>query len=171
MRFMPAPRHSLRAWTFTLAAALLGLTLSARAAQSPPPTAGKATATTNVRPAEPELPKSVFIFPATPEEGKDPFFPLSKRLRPSPRVVTMTTTNVPTQVVVQMELKGISGTPGHRLAIINNKTFEEGEEGEVSVASSRVRVVCKEIKDDSVLVLVNGRDQTLSLRAGAALSR
>ena len=169
MRLMLTRCPSLRAWTLPLAAALLGLTLTTRAAQTPPAPADKAKATTNAAPAELELPKSVFIIPATSEEGKDPFFPLSTRLHPPPPVVTPTTTNVAPAVVqlVQLDLKGISGAANHRLAIINNQTFEVGEEGEVAVNPGRVRVVCKEIKDDSVLVFVNGQARTLHLRPGS----
>lgn len=165
MRLMPAPLQSLRAWTFLFAVALLGLTFSARAAQTPPDPAGKPAATTNAAPAELELPRSVFIIPATSAEGKDPFFPLSTRLHPI-AVVTTTTTNV-APAVVQLDLKGISGAVDRRFAIINNRTFAVGEEEELSVNSGRVRVVCKEIKDDSVLVLVNGRERILRLRPGS----
>ena len=169
MRLMPTPRPALRAWMLPFAAALLGMTFTARAAQTPPIAPGKAKATTNAAPAELELPKSVFIIPATCEEGKDPFFPLSTRLHPPPPVVTPTPTNVAPAVVqlVQLDLKGISGAVNHRLAIINNQTFAVGEEGEVAVNPGRVRVVCKEIKDDSVLVLVNGQERTLRLRPGS----
>ena len=165
MRLMPALRQSLRAWTFLFAVALPGLTFSARAAQTQPDAAGKPAAATNAAPAELELPKSVFIIPATSAEGKDPFFPLSTRLHPV-AVVTTTTTNV-APAVVQLELKGISGAVDRRFAIINNRTFAVGEEEELTVNSGRVRVVCKEIKDNSVVVLVNGQERILRLRPGS----
>ncbi len=169
MRLMLTRCPSLRAWTLPLAAALLGLTFTTRAAQTPPPAAAKAKVTTNAAPAKLEFSKSVFIIPTNPGQGKDPFFPLSTRLFPPPPVVTPTTTNVAPAVVqlVQLDLKGISGAISHRLAIINNQTFEVGEEGEVAVHPGRVRVVCKEIKDDAVLVLVNGQERTLRLRPGS----
>ena len=166
MRLMLTRCPSLRAWTLPLAAALLGLTFTSRAAQTPPVASGKAMATTNAAPAELELPKSLFVIPADSGEGKDPFFPLSTRLRPAPPVVTPTTTNVG-PVTVQLDLKGISGAVDHRLAIINNRTFAVGEEEELAVNSGRVRVVCKEIKDDSVIVLVNGQERLLRLRPGS----
>ena len=157
---------SLRAWTLPLAAALFGLTFTARAAQTPPAAAGKAKATTNAAPAELEPAKSVFIIPGTAGEGKDPFFPLSTRLRPAPPAVTPPTPHV-APTVVQLDLKGISGAVGRRLAIINNQTFAVGEEQEVTVNSGRVRVVCKEIKDDSVVVVANGQERILRLRPGS----
>jgi len=168
MYLMSARCPSIRAWTLSLAAALLGLAFTTRAAQTPPAAASKAKVTTNAAPAKLEIPKSVFTVPTAPGQGKDPFFPLSTRLWPPPPLpdLTATTTNIPTNVVVQLDLKGISGVANHRLAIINNQTFEVGEEAEVAVKAGRVRVVCKEIKDDSVRVLVNGQERTLRLRAG-----
>jgi hypothetical protein len=161
---------SLRAWTLPLAAALFSLTFIARTAQTVPATADKTKAAANPAAAELEIPKSVFIIPTNSAEGRDPFFPLSTRLNPPPPPPpAVTPTNVAPAVVqlVQLDLKGISGAVNHRLAIINNQTFAVGEEGEVAVASGRVRVICKEIKDDSVLVLVNGQERTLHLRPGA----
>ena len=162
---MPTPCHLLRAWALPLAAALFGLTFTARAAQTPPGTPSLAKATTNAAPTEPEPPKSVFINPGLPDGGKDPFFPLSTRLHPIP-VFTTTSTNV-APYVVPLDLKGISGAVDHRLAIINNRTFGVGEEGEMTINAGRVRIVCKEIKDDSVRVLINGQERTLRLRPGS----
>jgi hypothetical protein len=167
MRLMLTRCPSLRAWTLPLAATLLGLTFTTRAAQTPPAAASPAKATTNAAPAQLELPKSVFIIPTTFGEGRDPFFPLSKRLWPAPPAVTPSVTNVPANIVVQLDLKGISGAVNRRLAIINNQTFEVGEEGEVAVNAGRVKIVCKEIKDESVLVIVNGQERTLHLRPGS----
>ncbi len=151
-----------RAWPLPLAAALLGLAFATHAAQTPAASSGQAKAATNAAPAQPEPPKSVFITPSTPQEGKDPFFPQSTRLHKVP-VVSSTATNRPV-AVVELELKGISGPANRRLAIINNKTFEANEEGVVSTASGPVRITCKDINDDSVRVIVNGQERILSLR-------
>ena len=123
-----------------------------------------ASASTNALPAQLQIPKSVFFIPHTPQEGKDPFFPLSMRIFAS----TVVSTNVNTTVAVTIELKlnGISGTAEHRLAIINNRTFQVDEEGIVSSPSGRVPVRCLEIKPDFVRVLVNGQEQILRLRPG-----
>ena len=152
----------LRAWTLLLAAALLGLAFATGAAPAPAASSARAQAPTNAAPAEPEPPKSVFTNPANPQEGKDPFFPQSTRLRKVP-VVSPTTTNPPV-AVVELELKGISGGTDRPLAIINNQTFGVNEEAVVSTASGPVRVRCLEIKADSVRVLVNGQERVLSLR-------
>ena len=168
MRLMLTRCPSFRAWTLPLAAALLGLTFTTRAAQTPPAAGDKAKATTNAAPAALELPKSVFIIPTNYAEGKDPFFPLSTRLNPPPPTPVTPTNSAPAPVQpVQLDLKGISGALNHRLAIINNQTFGVGEAGEVTANSARVRIVCQEIKDDSVVVLVNGQKRTLHLRPGS----
>jgi hypothetical protein len=147
-----------------LTVALLGLAFAAGAAPAPAASAGQAKAATSAAPAEPEPPKSVFNNPANPQQGKDPFFPQSTRRLPAPpQVVSPGTTNQPV-VVVDLDLKGISGAANRRLAIINNRTFEVGEEREVVSTSGHVRVTCKEIKDDSVRVLVNGQERILRLR-------
>ena len=116
--------------------------------------------------ATPEAPKSVFVNPATPEDGRDPFFPRSTRHRPAAApVVKEVAKAAPPVVEVQLELKGISGTAERRLAIINNNTFETGEQAEVVTNVGRIRIICKEIKTDSVEVVVNGQPRVLSLRS------
>ncbi len=166
MRLMQTSRLPLRARTLLLAALLLGLTQAARSAQThatgTPKAASHGPAATNAPPTQPEIPKSVFLIPSSPQEGKDPFFPLSTRLR---KTVVVPATNQPA-VTVELELKGVSGTAGHRLAIINNRTFGPGEEGEVMTSAGRVRIICKDIGDDSVQVLVNGAERTVRMRAG-----
>lgn len=69
-------------------------------------------------------------------------------------------------VSVELKLNGISGTTDHRLAIINNRTFEANEEGPVSTTLGPVRIRCLEIKPDSVLIQVGGEQRILRLRSG-----
>ena len=150
-----------------LAVALLGLTFAGLAAQTQTNApSGSSPAKTNALEVLTQIPQSVFLIPITPQEGKDPFFPRSTRLY-NDVVVKPNQSNQPPVVVIAVELKlnGISGTTDHRLAIINNRTFEIGEEGEVSSGVGRVRVVCKDIKPDSVRVLVSGEERILRLRA------
>jgi hypothetical protein len=153
--------------TLLLAAVLMGFACASAAAQTQTNTAAKPSvpppAATNAAPVEPEIPKSAFIIPTTPQEGKDPFYPRSLRLFTS---VTVTPTNQPTAIGVELQLKALSGPPTHRLAIINNATFGPGEEGEVVTNAGRVRIVCVEIKEDSVMVLVGGQQRMLRLRPG-----
>jgi hypothetical protein len=144
-----------------LAVALLGLACAALAAQTPTNTpSGPSPAATNALLLP--VPLSVFIIPTTPQEGKDPFFPRSMRLFND--VLVKTNLQAMAVVAVELKLQGISGDADHRLAIINNRTFGIGEEGEVLSGAGRARIICKDIKADSVRVLVNGEERLLRLR-------
>jgi hypothetical protein len=151
------------------AALLLCLAFPSLAAQTKanPPT-GASSVRTNAPTAQLEIPKSAFIIPASPQEGKDPFFPLSTRLLPS---VVVSTNPQPAAAVVAVEIKlklnGISGTSARPLAIINNRTFEANEESAVSTVSGPVRIRCLEIKPDAVVVQVGGEQRILRLRPGS----
>jgi protein disulfide-isomerase len=68
----------------------------------------------------------------------------------------------PTRYTV-LALKGISGAPEQRMALINNQTFMVGETAKVRVQDAKVEVFCKEIREDSVLVTVDGKQQELKL--------
>ena len=100
---------------------------------------------------------SVFVNSAG--TGKDPFFPTSKR-RGEVKAGPLVEGPPP---IPQLTLKGISGPKNHRLAIINNKTFEVGEESDLRMGGQIVRVRCLEVKDDGVTVSINGQTQKLSL--------
>ena len=146
-----------------LAVVLLGLAFASLAAQTRTNApAGSAPAATNALPLLSPIPQSVFIIPMTPQEGKDPFFPRSTRLFND--VLVKTNLQPTAAVAVELKLNGISGTADHRLAIINNRTFGIGEEGEVVSNGGRVRILCKDIKADSVRVLISGEERILRLR-------
>jgi hypothetical protein len=165
---MQTLRISLGAFALPLAVASLGLADPACAAQThaapAPHKANSAQTATNAAPAEPEIPQSIFIIPATTQQGKDPFFPLSKRMQKSVVVPVIATTQP--VATIELELKGVSGIAGHRLAIINNRSFAAGEEGEVMTSAGRIRITCREIGTNSVQVVVNGAERTLRLRPG-----
>jgi hypothetical protein len=165
---MRIPSQMPRALMLALAAMAASFVFASRAAQTPAPTstssAGQVPASTTAQPLTLAAPQSVFVNPATTLDGKDPFFPQSTRHRPPPPVsVPIATKAAPPPV--ELELKGISGTPERRLAIINNATFETGEQAEVVTNVGRVRITCKEIKADSVEVVVNGQSRVLSMRS------
>ena len=110
------------------------------------------------QPVKPEVaPRSVFVLPANPKEGCDPFFPTSTRpyeeaVSKMPMVADLTS----------LVLKGISSSPEHRLVIINNHTFGVGDEGDVLTAHSRIHIRCIEIKDKSVVIESCGQRHELS---------
>jgi hypothetical protein len=97
------------------------------------------------------------IFESAPPAGKDPFFPNSSR---GPKI----TKAEPVVVrIPEISLKGITGTIAKRLCILNNRTFEVGEEGELKVSGQTIKVKCVEIKTKSVIVIINGIEKELNL--------
>lgn len=102
--------------------------------------------------------RSVFILPANPGEGRDPFFPKSNR--PFETAMTATNNNVEVTALV---VKGISGPLDHRLVIINNHTLAAGDIADVITDQGRIRVHCVEIKSRSVIIEVGGRYHELPL--------
>ena len=109
-----------------------------------------------------QIPKSDFVIPSNISQGRDPFYPLSRRLVMNAN----TKSNEPVKVAVTLSLKGVSGTEAKRFALINDKTFAAGEERDISVGNGKVRVHCLEIQEDSAVVEVNGTRQVLRLRPG-----
>jgi hypothetical protein len=108
------------------------------------------------------IPLSVFVIPDSAKEGKDPFFPLSTRRAP-PEVIE---TNSQPIVSFDLHLKGISGPTDSRLAIVNNRTLQAGEEAEVTTSNGRVRIRCLDIKRESVVIQIGPERRELRLRPG-----
>lgn len=100
---------------------------------------------------------SVFVQPNNPKDGRDPFFPETTR------TMDMTPAAVHTVEISSLKVPGISGPPGHLLAIINNHTFGVGDEGDVLTPAGRVTLRCLEINPTYVLVLVNGQVHRITL--------
>lgn len=148
--------------------ACLGLIASASQNQtsSPAKPPGPASVATNTAEADSVIPQSVFLMPAGPQEGKDPFFPHSTRVYASTVILKTNLQTLVVAPVIELHLQGTAGTAAHPLAIINNHTFAAGEDGDLMTPSGRVRVRCLEIKPESVVVLVGGERRTLRLRPG-----
>ncbi len=137
----------------------LGAALAAQAGAPPNAAAAMPRArATNAAPAAVAIPKSVFTLPTNAREGRDPFYPASARFYTQP----VTRTQLPPPAVV-LELRGISGPPQRRLAIINNRNFAAGEDNEVITANGPTRVHVLEIREDSVVVEVGGERRVLYL--------
>jgi len=99
-------------------------------------------------------PQSVFV--DEPEKGIDPFFPTSTR-RTESLVRRPSKSAVPSSLFNLLQLKGISGTRGERLAIINGYTVAVGEVAEIRCGERQVlKVRCREIRDDSVVLELDG---------------
>lgn len=106
------------------------------------------------------IPQSVFVVPMSYAEGRDPFFPNSKPWTRGQAVVAQPT---PTPTV-SLVLNGLSGTPENRLAIINGRTFAQGETSELTIGGRRISVRCVEIREKSAVIEAGGRQQELFLR-------
>lgn len=134
------------------AAALVGPTASAQP-KTPAPTPG-------VVPAA-DIPQSVFVMPSNPKEGRNPFFPYS-RMGQVEKII-----DKPAQVDPSaFTLNGITSPP-KRTAMINGRTFETGEQGEVKLPTGgRVLIKCVEIKDGAATILVGGQLRELKLKFG-----
>jgi hypothetical protein len=111
-------------------------------------------------------PKSIFTMPTGPQEGKDPFFPKSSRpyINATPVVPTITNSQPAPPMTFDLKLNGISGTTERPLAIINGKTFEKNEEGEVHMGPAKINIRVVEISSNTATVQVGGQQQILHMR-------
>jgi len=140
-------------------AALLTSAASAKT-NSSPSKPNQSAVTTNIASAAIEIPRSVFTVPATEKQGKDPFFPRSRR--PFASAVVISPTN-PVPVVADLRINGTSGSEERPLVIINNVTFGVGDTNEVISGSRRVSVRCLEINLSAGMATVqaDGRQRVL----------
>ena len=154
-------------WKGAFAILLLCTTVASPNAQPQSTNAKTAASSTNGAPKETPVPKSVFVMPKDKDQGVDPFFPKSHYPYTGPVVPIVIPTNTPepVRVEVDLKLKAISGLPEHRLALINNHTFEAGEEGEIITNKGRMRIRCLEIHQDSAVVQVGSERRELRLPA------
>jgi hypothetical protein len=108
------------------------------------------------------IPQSVFTVPSQPSEGRNPFFPQS-----TVRVVVPKIFNKENPIdVASFVLNGITSPP-RRTAMINGRTFEPGEEGEVKLPGGGKQLIkCEEIKSESAIIVVAGQRRELHLRSG-----
>jgi len=100
--------------------------------------------------------RSTFITPSSPKDGRDPFFPNS--LRPYASTVT---SSVATTDLSSLVMQGTSGTPDHRLVVINNVTFAVGDDADVITSHGRIRVRCVAITDDAAVIQAAGQRTVL----------
>jgi hypothetical protein len=107
----------------------------------------------------PEVPIPQSVFAAN--EGRNPFFPESTARVVIPKV----NTERPIETI-SIVLNGITSKP-KPTAMINGRTFEPGEEGEVKLpAGGRMLIKCEEIKTESAIIVVGGQRRELRLRSG-----
>ena len=117
---------------------------------------------TNTLPGSATAAKSTFD--DNPRQGKDPFFPNSKRRLGTVPVVTVSTnTNSPAVVVDYTRLLFLKGIYG-KYVMINNVDFAMDEEKTIKFPAGSVKVKCVEIREKSVLVEVNGKQPPVELK-------
>jgi hypothetical protein len=119
------------------------------------------------RMAPPALIKSVFVSDA--KVGKDPFYPNSlRRLEVQEQVSPTNSAPQPSELFNKLALKGISGTRGQMLALINSSTVGVGELAEIRCGQQVLKIRCREIRDRSVLIELEGVGELkeLKLREG-----
>jgi hypothetical protein len=147
-----------------LALASLAAQFVANAASEPgsAPLRGASPSITNAASLAMVVPQSVFTIPTSAKEGRNPFFPSSKY---GLQITSPKEKESPADAAVALVLNGITSPP-RRLAMINGRTFEANEMGEVPTAAGRVRIRCLEIMDDHALIQVGGERLTLYLRRG-----
>jgi hypothetical protein len=105
-------------------------------------------------------PKSVFEDPVSKPGYTDPFFPKTKRFVPAtPEPIVIPEQPIDKTQIGELKLKGISGTSGNRLALINNQTLAVGETGRVRTAQGVLNVQVIEIKDRSAVVKIEGEKE------------
>jgi hypothetical protein len=143
----------------TLGGLSLALLLSCKPAAQPSGPPKPAAAKTNLlASATNRVPTAyVSVFEdLAPPKGRDPFFPNSHRREPEP------TPPPPREkaAVSELVLRGIVGSPNHRLAVVNSTILEINEEASVRLPEgARVRVRCLEIGEDHALIKVEGELQ------------
>src|SRR5579859_3668566 len=136
---------------FGFVLALLGSHASTQAASKSPENTRATTESLDLRTAPKiAIPQSVFTMPSQPSGARNPFFPQSVMV-----TVTKPSLEDPNGIS-SLVLDGITSPP-KPTAMINGRTFEVREEGEVkSRADCRVWIKCIEIKSDSIIIEVKG---------------
>jgi len=73
---------------------------------------------------------------------------------------------MPTPAPDTLELKGISGTKGHALVLINDQTLAVGETAKVRVGKTNMLIRCLEIRDDSARIQIVDSKEERNLSLG-----
>lgn len=143
----------------TLAMLIGSMTYATAAANGTPPPTPAAGTNQAAAPGGEEIPKSVFVIPNSPREGRNPFFPGAHTdLPPTPRPAAPVDSS-------SFVLNGITSPP-KRTAMINGRTFEVGESGEVRVPSGAKELIkCVEIGADSAVIEWKGQQVLLRFRS------
>lgn len=66
--------------------------------------------------------------------------------------------------IQKIKLAGISGTATNRFAVINDQTFQAGDQSIIKIGEKRVSIHCLEIKEASAVISIEGIDGTRELK-------
>ena len=136
---------------------LAGAALPVAGAESKKPSTKKTPApATVISPAPPPAPRSIFIQPNSPKDGRDPFFPLSTRPYASAVIPAAKTDDLSS-----LAIRGKSGTLDRPLVIINDVTFAVGDDRDVITPDGRIHIHCLEIVGDLAVIEANGQRHKL----------
>jgi hypothetical protein len=69
----------------------------------------------------------------------------------------------PPQYLKQIVLKGIVNTNDRRLAVINGRTFEKGEQGQIKVGKKSISLRCMDISENSAVVMVDELNRPIEI--------
>jgi hypothetical protein len=145
----------------TFLAVLLALLCPTVVARAAGPQAPPAQVSSNASPAAASAtapPQSVFIVPTSPTQGRNPFFPRSTLNGPAAQSKPEL---VDASAVV---LNGLTSPP-RATAMINGRTFEPGESGQIKLPNgARVLVRCLEIRTNAVVAIIGAQRYELRLR-------
>ena len=145
-------------FSLALLPALLCPATAAPAARSPAPAPRISTNASPAAAVATAVPQSVFIVPTSPKQGRNPFFPRSTFNAPPTQAKPQP---IDTSAVV---LNGLTSPP-RVTAMINGRTFEPGESGEIKLRNgARVLVRCLEIRTDAVVAIIGAQRCELRLR-------
>ena len=156
MRLSPMIQNAKKlSWSVLVVGSVL-LSIKSVAAPGARTPAATPAAAAAAAPQETQQFKSVFV--DRPNFGRDPFFPKSDRRGSVQDIVVEPVANFNNIV-----LKGISGSAEKRLAILNNKTFAAGEDGELRIGGHPTKIKIVEVREKSVVISINGVTRELVL--------
>jgi TPR repeat protein len=64
----------------------------------------------------------------------------------------------------RLSLNSISGPEKHRVALINDRSFEAGKENQIKIGEQVIKIQCLEIRKDSVLIKAGGMEKVKELK-------
>lgn len=102
-------------------------------------------------------------YAAASADNRTPGQPATAKSRPAPAPAYVKPAEIRYDDLI---LKGLTGPANKRMALINNHTFVTGETWPVKLGDKQIKITCKEIREESVLVQVDGKADPIELALG-----